>query len=429
MSIWKVSTSALAISLLSACSLGGSSDTVIGGFNFAPVILNNVTDYQVAENQVTAFTVSATDPDFDPLRLTISGPDAALFTHAGDGVVDFVDPPDFEMPGDADANNIYQITITVSDDAAEDVVDFTVEVTDDPADNAITFADCGDYVNAQGNIVPNYQECTVAQPDHTGRTFSVYVPPAYANRTGSVPLLLSLHGYTSYGRWNLLYTGFQEYADQEGFIIVYPQGTILPSTGETHWNVGGWTLDSTADDVAYLGVVADYLGAAFEINPDRVYSTGMSNGGFMSYHLACQDSGRYAAVSSVTGSMTPETVGNCAASRPVPTMQIHGKLDPTVPYAGSSISLAIDDVVDYWADANNCTTPGTTTIVPDSAADADILGGTHTAFSGCDNGASVEYYLMDALQHRWPNRNSYDIHAAEKLWQFMSGFDRNGPIQ
>ncbi len=423
-----IAGSLLAASFLTACNLGGSNETIISGFSFAPTILNNQTIYMVPENQVTAFTVSATDPDLQPLTLTISGPDEAQFVHQGGGVIEFAAAPDFEMPTDADTNNLYQLTITVSDGEGSDSADFTVEVLDAANDNPITFASCGDFLAGGGAVVPNYMDCSLdkGQP---GRTFSIYVPPAYENRTGAVPLLFSLHGYTSQGRLNLLYTGFQEYADQEGFIVVYPQGTVLESTGETHWNVGGWTAGSTADDVEFLGIVADYMGDAFDINTDRVYSTGMSNGGFMSYELACQDAGRYAAVSSVTGSMTNDTFNDCNPSRPVPTMQIHGKLDPTVPYAGSAISLPVDDVVDYWAGANNCTTPGTTTIVPDSAADSDIHGGIHTKFDSCDGGANVEYYLMDALEHRWPTRTAFDIHAAEKLWQFMSSYDRNGPIQ
>jgi len=416
-------------SLLSACSLGGSSESVLADFNFSPTILNpDPLGFQVLENQVSAFTVSATDPDLDPLSLSISGTDGALFTHTGAGVVEFIDAPDFEMPGDADGNNFYELIITVSDGVNDDVMNFRVEVQNDTSDDPITFADCGEYVNNSGAVIPNYQECTVTK-DESGRTFIVYVPPAYETRSESVPLLFSLHGYTSRANWNLLYTGFQEYADQEGFLIAYPQGEVLESTGETHWNVGGWTLDSTADDVEFLGVVADYLGAAFEINADRVYSTGMSNGGFMSYKLACEASDRFAAVSSVTGSMTPEINANCNPTRPVPVMQIHGRLDPTVPYAGSAISDPIDDVVAYWAGANGCTTPGATSAVADTAADTDILGGTHTVYSGCDSGVGVEYYLMDALEHRWPTRNRFDIHAAEKLWQFMSSYDRNGPIQ
>ena len=424
-----IAASLISASLLSACSLGGSSETVIGEFNFSPKILNpDPTGFEVLENQVSAFTVSATDPDLDPLTLTISGTDSDLFVHSGGGVIEFQTAPDFEMPSDANADNRYDMTITVSDGVNSDVVDFAVTVLNDTSDDPITFAECAAYTNNQGNAVANYQECTVTKDD-SGRTFIIYVPPAYENRTGSVPLLFSLHGYTSRANWNLLYTGFQEYADQEGFIIAYPQGTILESTGETHWNVGGWTTDSTADDVGFLGVVADYLGAAFEIDTERVYSTGMSNGGFMSYKLACDDSGRFAAVSSVTGSMTPETFADCNPTRAVPVMQIHGKMDPTVPYAGSAISEPIDDVVDYWANANDCTTPGTATLIPDSAADSDILGGTHTVFSGCESGTSVEYYLLDALEHRWPNRNRFDIHAAEKLWNFMSSYDLNGSIQ
>jgi len=256
----------------------------------------------------------------------------------------------------------------------------------------------------------------------------VYEPPAYANQTEAVPLLFSLHGYTSLADFNLLYTGFQEYADQEGFIVVYPRGEVLETTGQTHWNVGGWTVGSSANDIEFIGVIADYLGAAYNINTDRVYSTGMSNGGFMSYLLACQDSGRFAAVGSVTGSMTPETYDACAPTRPVPTMQIHGTADPTVPVGGSAVGRPIAEVVDYWATANNCDKPATQNIVADTPADSNTTGGVHDVYSNCDGGVGVEYYLLDDVQHRWPTRTRYDIHAAGKLWEFFSKYDLNGPI-
>ena len=415
----KLTVSALAVCYLSACSLGGSSETVIGGFNFAPAILNNVTDYQAVENQVTAFTVSATDPDLDPLTLEISGTDAAQFTHLGGGVIEFAAAPDFEAPADADGNNIYEIIITVTDGEKSDMENFTVEVTDDPADNAAAFAKCGSFSNASGAVVPNYQSCTVTQTEHADRTFTLYVPPAYDARKNSVPLLMSLHEYGSHGHWNLLYTGFQKFADQEGFIIAYPQGSVLETTGETHWDVDA---NSTIDDFGYLGVVADYLGATYDINADKVYAAGMSNGGSMSLALGCHASDRFAAIGSVAGSMASTT--GCAPSRAVPVMQIHGKMDPAVPFAGSAINMPVHKVSQFWARTNNCAMPGAAKAV---TSENGLMGGTHTAFDSCKSGASVETYLMDDLAHSWPNGE--DINAAEKLWGFMSGFDLNGAAE
>ena len=77
--------------------------------------------------------------------------------------------------------------------------------------------------------------------DNIIRQFYIYQGSSYISNS---PVLFSLHGYTSRGLWNMNYTGFQSIADQNGFLVIYPQGTLLPSTGQTHWNVGGWTTDS-----------------------------------------------------------------------------------------------------------------------------------------------------------------------------------------
>ena len=77
--------------------------------------------------------------------------------------------------------------------------------------------------------------------DNIIRQFYIYVGSTY---TSNSSILFSLHGYTSRGLWNMNYTGFQSIADQEGFIVIYPQGTLLPSTGQTHWNVGGWRMEA-----------------------------------------------------------------------------------------------------------------------------------------------------------------------------------------
>ena len=110
---------------------------------------------------------------------------------------------------------------------------------------------------------------------------------------------MSFHGYTSSALTHLNYAGFGSLASKESFIVVYPQGSILQSTGSTHWNVGGWTNGSTTDDVDFVETMIDYLTTNFRVDPDRIYSTGMYNGGFMSYRLACELGKKIAAIASV----------------------------------------------------------------------------------------------------------------------------------
>lgn len=135
--------------------------------------------------------------------------------------------------------------------------------------------------------------------DGLTREYILYVPANYTG-TSAVPLLFNFHGYTSNANDQMWYGDFRPIADTAGFIIIHPQGT-LDGTGTTHFNVG-WG-GSTVDDVDFTSALIDSISAQYNINQDRVYSTGMSNGGFMSFKLACELSDRIAGIASVTGSI------------------------------------------------------------------------------------------------------------------------------
>ena len=118
---------------------GGSSDG--GGYspNNPPIIDGSTTSFSVLENQTAAFTVQASDADGDTLTYTISGgDDASLFNISSTGVVTFITAPDFEIPGDMNADNNYQLAVTVSDGSASDTESFTVTVTNDTSDDVTT---------------------------------------------------------------------------------------------------------------------------------------------------------------------------------------------------------------------------------------------------------------------------------------------------
>ena len=256
--------------------------------------------------------------------------------------------------------------------------------------------------------------------DNIIRQFYIYVGSTY---TSNSSILFSLHGYTSRGLWNMNYTGFQSIADQEGFIVIYPQGTLLPSTGQTHWNVGGWTTGSTTDDVGFINEIIEFIDDEYSIDQSRIYSTGMSNGGYMSYKLACDLSSKIAAVVSVTGSMTPETFDSCSPTHATSIAQIHGLQDSVVNYYGSLWSKPIEEVIDFWMSFNNCSeTPETIEINGING------GGIHNIYSNCDNQTSVELFLMTNMGHDWPNFDNHDIQASTTVWDFLSKYNINGLI-
>ena len=132
---------------------------------------------------------------------------------------------------------------------------------------------------------PNTFNCSIIKNKLT-REFIIYIPESYYFQTSNVPLLFSLHGYTSFAKVNIEYTGFKKIADNNGFIVIYPQGSLwftppsdingYTSQGQTHWNVG-WGdagTKSTSDDITFIEDLIDWSASNYNINTDRVYSTG-----------------------------------------------------------------------------------------------------------------------------------------------------------
>ena len=253
------------------------------------------------------------------------------------------------------------------------------------------------------------------------RDYIIHIPSSY-NVNTPVPLVFCFHGYTSNASTIMSYSNFNYIADTAGFIVVYPQGTLLQ--GSTHWNVGGWTTASTVDDVGFSISLLDSISNEYNIDPERVYSTGMSNGGYMSFLLACQMSDKIAAIASVTGSMTPQTLNACNPQHPTPILQIHGTSDQTVPYLGDPTwTESIDDVLQYWVDYNNCNT------VPIINLVASSFSVEYIVYDDGDNSVTTEHYKIYGGDHDWPGVwGNMDIHASAEVWKFFSKYDINGLI-
>jgi polyhydroxybutyrate depolymerase len=264
--------------------------------------------------------------------------------------------------------------------------------------------------------------------DGIEREYIIYIP---ANYTGNIPtpLVINYHGYGSTASEQMAYGDFRSIADTSGFLIVHPQGTLLDGT--THWNVGGWTVGSTVDDVCFTEALIDSLVNMYNIDAARIYATGMSNGGFMSFLLACQLSEKIAAMGSVTGSMTPETYINSNPQHPTPILQIHATTDPVVPYNGASWTKSINEVIEYWVDFNNCNATPVITELPDlDPGDGSTV--EHIIYNEGDNGVSVEHFKVIGGGHTWPGSTftlpgtNYDIDASFEIWKFFSKYDING---
>ena len=260
--------------------------------------------------------------------------------------------------------------------------------------------------------------------DEIPREYTVYIPENY-NHSIPTPILFAFHGFGGSNNFIMNSAGFNEIADEENFIVVYPQGSLILNLF-AHWNVGGFTQISNTDDVAFVDYLILSLSEMYNINLDRVYATGMSNGGFMSFLLACQLSNKIAAIASVTGSMTTQTLNECDPQREVPILQIHGTNDPIVPYNGiQEWNTPIDNVLDYWVLNNQCSPNPEVNDLEDINNDNGFTV-QEIIYNNGLNGSMVKHFKVNGGTHVW--FQDEDINSSSLIWEFFSNYDMNGLI-
>lgn len=281
--------------------------------------------------------------------------------------------------------------------------------------------------------------------DGRNRTYNVYVPQSLS-QFESVALVLVLHGGggTGEGMEKLTLSRFHDLAERDGFIVVYPDGV------ENHWN-DGRELQDTAfreniDDVGFIAALIDELSTQYPIDTRRVYATGISNGGMMSYRLACELSERIAAIAPVVASISPAVAADCTPSRLIPVLIMNGTDDPLVKIEGGerdvlgrSIGriLSLDENVALWMEHNGCQPPPTIQMLPDTDRD----DGTRVrleSYAGCAAGGALEVYVIEGGGHTWPDgfqyfdewligRTSHDVDASAIIWSFFGQYTLPAP--
>ena len=283
---------------------------------------------------------------------------------------------------------------------------------DESSDNTLEGEIC---INASRE---NLQKCDLKH-DNLDRYYYIYIPNNLDENL-SVPVLFALHGYGSSALRHLNYTDYFSIADENNLIVVYPHGATT-ATLSSHWNVGGWTSKSPIKDLDFINTVINLIKSKIQIDETRIYSSGMSNGGYMSYHLACNLSEKFAAVASVTGSMTIDTFNDCNPTHPTPILQIHGLLDFVVPYNGNRGSKSIPDVIDYWVSYNSCGLNPDTIIKYD---DYSLV--SYETYINCLNDVNVKLILHPEMGHDWPTTQSHNVNASSEIWDFVSKYNIYG---
>ena len=238
--------------------------------------------------------------------------------------------------------------------------------------------------------------------DGLDRSYLLHVPPSYTGDEPT-PLIIAMHGGFGSGPQLEGQSQLSQKSDAEGFIVVYPNGVLSPLQIRT-WNAGeccGYSAQNNIDDVGFLMAMLDTLENQLAIDTSRIYATGMSNGAFMSYRLACERSERIAAIAPVAGSMALE---ECQPQRAVPVMHLHSYLDENIPAeggVGSGFSThhnpPLDSVMNAWAAFSNCTTLNDTL-----QADEEL---THVSWSDCDCNNEMQLLISEDGGHSWPGGN------------------------
>ncbi len=263
--------------------------------------------------------------------------------------------------------------------------------------------------------------------DGVSRSYILYIPATYDGNS-AVPLVFNYHGFTMSATEQMNVCDMRPVADTANFLLVYPQGSLF--FGFPHWNVGSWTAGSTADDLGFTAAMIDTLAENYNINQQRVYACGYSNGGYFSFELACQLSDRIAAVAAVAGTMSTETFTACNPMHPMPVMTIHGTADGTVSYNGGTPlnSLSQAAMIAYWVDFNNTEAIPVIIDIPDlNTTDGSTV--QYQTYQNGDSCTAVDHYKVNGGGHDWPGSfGNMDIDASSLIWNFVSKYDLNGLI-
>lgn len=254
------------------------------------------------------------------------------------------------------------------------------------------------------------------------RSFIIYTPENY-DPSQKLPLVLNLHPFLSDKKFQLNYTQFNKLADSVGCIVVYPDGI------NNRWNSGTlFDANSKVNDVGFIGRLIDYMSINYNIDETRVYSTGYSAGGFMSYRLACEITNRIAAIAPVGSSMTFATFDNCSPSRSIPIMMFNGTSDPVTVYNGFFDVKPIFQVINLWKNLNNCSNSPAVEQLPNIVTN-DNSRVIKETYNCADNTELIQMKIQNG-GHTWPGsapffilgNTNQDISANEEMWKFFSNY-------
>lgn len=268
--------------------------------------------------------------------------------------------------------------------------------------------------------------------DDRARSYRIHIPEQY-DPEKPTPVVVAFHGAAMNGKMMATFSGLSKKADQEGFVVVYPNGTGLREP-LLIFNAGVERFPSIErpNDVKFVATLLDDLATRVNVDAKRVYATGMSNGGMLCYRLAAELPGRFAAIAPVAGTMA---IDMPAHPRPIPIIHFHGTADSIVTYDGPNDGTAetfrfqaVDQTIRAWAAANGCGAVPQTVALPDLVNDRTTA--KRITYPAGKSGAEVVLYRIEGGGHTWPGSDpllkgilgisTHDIDANDLIWEFFS---------
>jgi polyhydroxybutyrate depolymerase len=261
----------------------------------------------------------------------------------------------------------------------------------------------------------------------TQRSYILYIP-ATVDRSQPAPLVVAMHGGTGNAQIMVNSSGFDQVADENGFILAYPNGAGRLEDKLLTWNGGtccGYAQQNNVDDVGFIRAMIADIETITAIDSKQIYATGMSNGAIMSYRLACEAADLFAAIGPVSGTLN---FSPCDPAEAVSVIDFHGTFDQHIPYEGGFGPQSLVDVdfasvqesVDFWVSFNRCN--------PHAQNDGlDKI--QHEAWSGCEGDSAVELYTIIDGGHAWPGGNpgwaagdppTQALSASQLIWEFFA---------
>lgn len=249
------------------------------------------------------------------------------------------------------------------------------------------------------------------------RSYIVHYPQIELD--GLYPVVIALHGGMGNAKNMQSTTGFDELAEEKGFIAVYPEGVSGRIFKKRRtWNAGdccGLAVKKNADDVTFLSQMIDELVIKHHADPKRIYVTGMSNGAMMAYRLACEIPEKITAIAPVAGTLALES---CGVSKDIPILHMHGENDRNVPLNGGKGEKSVAGVshrsvfegLGNISKSRGCGSPET---VP-------IKDSIKLLKYSCSSGADIKLVTVSG-GHVWPTKNNNEagLSASQRAWKFF----------